>query len=179
MLREQFRLMQRNALGKAPMDASQQRAIAQDLHAKLIAYWHDVDFNWGRNAASYYTEDGVFESGGVAPYKGRREIEEFYAFRRDRGPRVVLHAVINFHCTFESDTVANCAWVCMLYAHDGEAPQATAPPINVSLVRDTVVLDDGAWLVKHRKWSSMFKGGAAATVLPREEMEKRLAAKKD
>ena len=61
------------------MDAAKKREIAFDLHNKLVAYWHDVDFNWGLNAASYYTEDGVFESGGVAPYTGRGEIEEFSA----------------------------------------------------------------------------------------------------
>ena len=159
------------------MDAAQRRDIARDLQDKLIAYWHDVDFNRGLNAAGYYTEDGVFESGGVAPYTGRAEIEEFYAFRRDRGPRVVLHAVVNFHCTVESGAVAHTAWVCMLYAHDGEAPQATAPPINVSLVKDINVLVDGEWLVRRRTWNAMFRGGAPATVLPRDEMEKRLAAK--
>jgi hypothetical protein len=160
------------------MDAAKKREIAFDLHNKLVAYWHDVDFNWGLNAASYYTEDGVFESGGVAPYTGRGEIEEFYAFRRDRGARVALHAIVNFRCEVESETSANGAWVCMLYAHDGEAPQPTAPPINVSLVKDVYVLQDGEWLVKRRTWNGMFKGGAAATVLSRDEMEKRLASKK-
>ena len=35
--------------------------LAQHLNAMLIEYWHDVDTNEGRNAASYYTEDTVFE----------------------------------------------------------------------------------------------------------------------
>ncbi len=116
----------------------------------------------------------MFEGNGFA-YNGRAEIEEFYAYRRDRGPRVVLHAVVNFSCTFESDTRANAAWVCMLYGHDGEAPQPTAPPINISLVRDEYVLERGEWLVKRRSWSTLFEGGVPVTKLSREAMEKRRA----
>ncbi len=67
------------------MNDTQKRDTARDLEQKLIAYWHDVDFNWGRNAGSYYTEDAIFEGGAMAPYNGRAEIEEFYAFRRDAG----------------------------------------------------------------------------------------------
>ena len=61
----------------------------------------------------------------------------------------------------------------MLYAHDGEAPQPTAPPINVSLVRDDYVLERGEWLVKRRSWSTLFEGGAPVTKLSREAMEQR------
>ena len=145
------------------------------LHQKLVRYWHDVDFNWGRNAASYYTEDGVFDGGNV--YNGREEIEEFYAYRRDRGARVALHVVANFLCDADSDDHATATWVCMLYAHDGEAPQVTAPPINVSKVTDEYVKVNGEWLCKHRKWKTLFKGGTAATILSPEEMAKRKAAK--
>jgi hypothetical protein len=156
------------------MDAATQRDTRHDLHDKLVRYWHDVDFNWGRNAAGYYCEDAVFEGEGFA-YNGRGEIEEFYAFRRERGPRVVLHAVINFSCTFESDTRANAAWVCMLYGHDGEAPQASAPPINVSLVRDVYVCERSEWLVKRRLWRTLFEGGAPVTKLSRDALEQRRA----
>ena len=158
------------------MDAATERETRLDLHDKLMRYWHDVDFNWGRNAGGYYTEDAVFEGPGFA-YKGRVEIEEFYAFRRDRGPRVVLHAVVNFTCGFEGDTRANAAWVCMLYAHDGEAPQPTAPPINVSLVRDAYVREGGEWLVQRRSWSALFEGGAPVTKLAQGDMQRRRAGK--
>ena len=43
------------------MDKVERQAIARELHDKVIAYWHDVDFNWGRNAGEYYTEDGIFD----------------------------------------------------------------------------------------------------------------------
>jgi hypothetical protein len=156
------------------MDAATQRDTVHDLHDKLVRYWHDVDFNWGRNAGGYYCGDAVFEGEGFS-YRGRAEIEEFYAYRRERGPRVVLHAVANFTCDFESDTRANAAWVCMLYGHDGEAPQPTAPPINVSLVRDVYVREHGAWLVQRRSWSTLFQGGAPVTKLSRDALEQRRA----
>lgn len=155
------------------MDKVERQTAARELHDKLIAYWHDVDFNWGRNAGAYYTEDGIFD-GATFSYNGRQQIEEFYAFRRDRGPRVVLHAVINFHCTFESDTLAHGDWVCVLWAHDGEPPQESAPPISTSLIKDTYVLQDGEWLVKRRTWHTLFKGGVEVTILKPEDMAKRM-----
>jgi hypothetical protein len=158
------------------MDAAAERDTRLDLHDKLVRYWHDVDFNWGRNAGAYYTADAIFEGPGFA-YKGRAEIEEFYAFRRDRGPRVVLHAVVKFDCTFASDTRAEGAWVCVLYAHDGQAPQPAAPPINVSLVRDVYVRERGEWLVQRRTWSALFEGGAPVTKLSQGDVQQRRAGK--
>jgi len=154
------------------MDAATERDTRLDLHAKLVRYWHDVDFNWGRNAGGYYCDDAVFEGEGFA-YRGRAEIEEFYGYRRERGPRVVLHAVVNFTCDFASDTRANAAWVCMLYGHDGEAPQPSAPPIMVSLVRDVYVLERGEWLVQRRTWSTLFQGGVPVTKLSPDAMQRR------
>jgi hypothetical protein len=158
------------------MDAVAERELRLDLHDRLVRYWHDVDFNWGRNAGRYYTADAVFEGPGFA-YRSRAEIEEFYAFRRDRGPRVVLHAVVNFTCDFETDSCANAVWVCVLYAHDGEAPQPTAPPINVSLVRDVYVREGNEWLVQRRTWSALFEGGAPVTKLSPDDLQARRAGK--
>jgi hypothetical protein len=159
------------------VDAATRRDTVHDLHEKLVRYWHDVDFNSAREAGGYYCADAVFEGEGFA-YKGRAEIEEFYAYRRDRGPRVVLHAVVNFSCTLQNAARANAAWVCMLYAHDGEAPQPTAPPINVSLVRDLYVLEQGEWLVKRRSWSTLFEGGVPVTKLSRDALLKRRAERR-
>ena len=72
------------ALDKGSFDAT--REIARQLHEKVVAYWHDVDFNWGRNASAHYTEDGVFLGSSVR-YDGRAEIQEFYNWRLDRGER--------------------------------------------------------------------------------------------
>jgi len=157
------------------MTPAEQRDAIADLHNKLIAYWHDVDFNWGRNAGSYYTEDAVFETAASGnAYHGRAEIEAFYAFRQDRGARVNVHAVVNFTCAFERDRVLG-SWICVLYAHDGEPPQQSAPPIVTALVKDIYVQQGGEWLVERRTWHILFRGGVPGTQASRADIEKRLA----
>jgi hypothetical protein len=147
------------------MTPGEKRDIQTDLFNKVVAYWHDVDFNWGRNAGAYYTEDAIFESsmGDADSYVGRKQIEAFYAFRVARGPRVNVHSVTNFHCEFKSDTEVLTSWLCFIHAHDGEAPQVAAAPINISLVKDVTVLETGEWLVKRRTWHPLFRGGVPAT----------------
>lgn len=159
------------------MNNSEQRHIARDLHDNLVAYWHDVDFNWGSNAGSHYTDDAAFVA-GETQYKGREEIEEFYLWRKDRGARVNVHLVGNFHCEFESETRVNASWICTLFAHDGEAPQTSAPPISITKVDDIYVRDHaGNWLCERRTWHSLFRGGAPATVMSSEELASRQAGK--
>lgn len=51
------------------MTLSEKSCISRHLEETVIAYWHDVDFNWGRNAAAHYTEDAVFVSPRVR-YEG-------------------------------------------------------------------------------------------------------------
>lgn len=53
-----------------PMSPSA-KEISYDLQQKLVDYWHDVDFDWSRNAGSYYTDDAVF--GDPANTHGGRE----------------------------------------------------------------------------------------------------------
>lgn len=155
------------------MNQAEKRQNARNINEDLVAYWHDVDFNWGTNAGAHYTDDAVFE-GGTIYYDGRDEIEDFYAWRKERGARVNVHLVGNFHCEFESDTLAKITWICTLYAHDGEAPQLSAAPISISRVEDIFVLSrNGQWLCKNRKWNGLFKGGVASTSLSAAELKIR------
>ncbi|MBX3564153.1 MAG: nuclear transport factor 2 family protein [Sphingomonas sp.] len=157
------------------MSPAEKRDVIADLHHKLVAYWHDVDFNWGRNAAEYYTEDAIFEiRNGSNPYHGRAEIRAFYTYRHDRGPRVVVHAISNFLCDFEDDARVRSSWICMIYAHDGEPPQVSAPPIAISRVDDILVLQDDDWLIERRTWNPLFRGGVKSTHASAEDIAKRL-----
>lgn len=159
------------------MTPADRRDIIAGLYDNLVAYWHDVDFNWGKSASKYYTQDAHFEvKNGSNPYRGRAEIAAFYAYREDRGARVVVHAVHNFLCTVESATRATSAWICMIYAHDGEPPQVSAPPIAISRIEDGYVLVDGEWLVERRIWYPLFRGGAKSTHASAEEIAKRVGA---
>ncbi|WEX08102.1 nuclear transport factor 2 family protein [Chelativorans sp. AA-79] len=149
-------------------------AIARHLEEKVIAYWHDVDFNWGRNAADHYTVDGVFVS-PHARYEGREQIREFYAWRAERGARVNVHLVGNFHLRSLGENEAEVHWICTLYAHDGAAPQQSAPPVAISRVEDSFVRDgDGPWLCRQRRWHTLFRSDIPTTRLNKEEMATRM-----
>lgn len=134
------------------------------IEAQLHEYWHDVDRNWGRNAAAWYTEDAVF-GGEAATYKGRKEIAAFYQFRIDRGiARVAVHSVSNFRVSFEGCNRAQSTWYLFSYAADGTPVLPTHAPIIVALVSDTHERqNDGRWLCAHRNFDVLFAGGTKPT----------------
>jgi hypothetical protein len=141
---------------------SSRLAVRQELEALLYDYWHDVDTNWGRNAGDYYTDDAVFQ-GEAATYHGRAKIQQFYAWRVTQGARLAVHAVNNFRVVVEGEDRASATWYLLLYAANGERILPTHPPITISLVTDAYVKGpDGGWLCSHRKFETLFQGGAPA-----------------
>jgi len=159
------------------MELSTVSATSRHLEELVIAYWHEVDFNWGENAAEHYTADGLFVS-ARSHYEGRAQIREFYAWRKERSARVNVHLVGNFYLKNLTDSQADVDWICILYAHDGVAPQQSAPPIAISRVSDIFVrANDGPWLCKRRQWETLFSGGAPTTGLTKDEMAKRVSQK--
>jgi hypothetical protein len=150
------------------MDRDERIRITVELEALLADFWHDVDANWGRRAADFFTEDGVFEA-SERTYAGRDTIERFYGYRRDRGARVAVHAFSNFRVEPKSPTEATSTWYLFLYAADGEPVLPTTPPIQIALATDHCVkCDDGRWRYRHRKFSVWFKGGVPTTTMPGE-----------
>jgi ketosteroid isomerase-like protein len=145
------------------MDFQERLKARQELEILLMDYWHDVDTNWGRNAADYYTDDAVFES-ARASYHGKTKIRQFYQYRIDRGPRVAVHSVTNFRVELESPTRAVCNWFLHLYAQDGKPILPTNPPIQIAHMTDVCVKQpDGRWLYAHRKFETWFEGGVPTT----------------
>jgi hypothetical protein len=141
----------------------QRLTITRELEMQLTDFWHEVDTNWGRNAADFYTEDGVFEASAHS-YRGRGKIEEFYRFRLNRGPRVAVHAIANFRAVPQDNDNAISTWYLLLYADDGEPILPSAPPIQIAFATDTCVREsDGVWRYKHRKFDVWFKGGVPTT----------------
>lgn len=137
--------------------------ITRELEILLTDYWHDVDTNWGRRAAEFFTEDGVFE-GSENAYRGRAKIDEFYRFRLNRGPRVAMHTIANFRAVPQDDRTAISTWYLLLYANDGEPILPSAPPIQMAYATDLCVkCEDGRWRYKHRKFQVWFKGGVPTT----------------
>jgi hypothetical protein len=147
---------------------SEQEALFERarIEAQLHDYWHDVDRNWGRNAASYYTENAVF-GGEAATYTGRAEIAAFYRYRIDRAvERVAVHSVTNFRVTFEGRDRALSTWYLLSFAADGKPILPTHPPIVVALVSDLHERQaDGRWLCARRNFDVLFAGGTRPTNL--------------
>lgn len=144
------------------MTDQERLAVAQELQLLLADYWYDVDTNWGRNAGGYYTEDAVFETNKTS-YRGRKQIEAFYQYRLDRGPRVAVHGFTNFRVVLDGPDKAVCNWYLILFAHDGVPILESAPPNQIAQMTDTMVKRDGRWLIQHRKFDSQFEGGAPTT----------------
>ncbi|MCO5066866.1 MAG: nuclear transport factor 2 family protein [Rhizobiaceae bacterium] len=145
------------------MSLTQERLwTSWELHTLLVDYWHDVDTNWGRNAASYYTEDALFE-GSQASYRGREQIAKFYRWREDRGARTAVHLVSNFRAELLGPAEALCTWYLQLYAADGVPVLPTHAPILVAMMTDRCQRLDEGWLCSHRKFESWFEGGIATT----------------
>ena len=136
------------------------------IEAQLHDYWHDVDRNWGRNVASYYTENAVF-GGEAATYTGRPEIAAFYQYRVDRGvARVAVHSVTNFRVLFEGRDRARSTWYLLSFAADGEPVLPTHPPIIIALVSDVHDRQpNGSWLCASRNFEVLFAGGTKPTNL--------------
>lgn len=147
------------------MDVDERLRITAELQAMLADFWHEVDTNWGRRAADYFTEDGVFEA-SARSYKGRATIDRFYRFRQDRGPRVAAHTVANFRAVPIGPGEAVCTWYLLLYAADGEPVLPATPPIQIARATDHCVLgEDGRWRYRHRKFETWFKGDVPTTTM--------------
>ena len=137
-------------------------ALNQDLSLQLAEYWHEIDFNGGRGASAYYTEDAVFH-GQFASYEGVAKIQQFYDWRRTRGARLSVHSFTNFRAWFTGPDAAEATNFLFLYAADGERVLPTHPPITISLATDRYVLRDGRWLCTYRRFEHLFEGDTPVT----------------
>lgn len=154
------------------MNDSARLELTRHLEMKLYDYWYEVDFNWGKNAHEYYTKDGVFESSGGNIYDGQDQIKAFYQYRLDRGARTVVHAVTNFRAQETKSGRATSTWFLMLYASDGEPVHTSTPPILIAAMTDQYEQQEtGEWLVSHRLFSSLFKGGIPTTSMPTDKTD--------
>ena len=132
--------------------------IRQELEVLNIAFWRDVDSNWGRNAHTFFAEDGVYTTSHKAR-KGHEAIRGFYTERESRGPRVARHLIHNFFVTVHDESHATAEWTMCLYADDGEAPLLSEPPIMIGAVTDECVRGpDGTWRYASRTTRALFKG---------------------
>ena len=133
-----------------------------ELSLQLADYWHEIDTNGGREASSYYTEDGVFH-GQMASYEGRAKIQQFYDWRVAQGPRLAVHSFTNFRAWFTGEDTAEASNYLFLYAANGVKILPTHAPITISMATDKYVRVDGRWLCTYRRFEHWFEGGAPIT----------------
>jgi hypothetical protein len=133
-----------------------------ELSLQLAEYWHEIDFNGGRNASSYYVPEAEFH-GQQASYIGVAKIQQFYDWRREQGPRLSVHSFTNHRAWLTGDDSAEATNFLMLYAANGERILPTHPPITISLATDKYVRRDGRWLCTWRQFEHLFEGGAPIT----------------
>ncbi len=137
--------------------------IVQELERLNIAFWHEVDSNWGRRAHEFFTEDGRYNTSQKSR-QGRAAIQEFYTARHDRGDRIARHLINNFHVMVQDENHATAEWTMVLYAADGVAPLPSEPPILIGAVRDECVRGaDGQWRYASRSTTALFKGDKPTT----------------
>lgn len=133
------------------------------LALQMANYWHEIDFNGGKNAGTYYTEDGVFH-GPFASYEGRAKIQRFYDWRVEQGPRLSVHAFTNFRAWFTGPDSAESTNFLFLYAANGVKPLLTHAPITISLATDKFIrAEDGRWMCTYRRFEHLFEGDTPVT----------------
>lgn len=133
------------------------------LALQLADYWHEIDFNEGREASAYYTADAVFQ-GQFASYEGREKIQRFYDWRREQGPRLSVHSFTNFRAWFTGSDRAEATNFLFLYAANGEKVLPSHAPVTISLATDRYIRDDtGRWLCTFRRFEHLFESDTPIT----------------
>ncbi|MFC5499277.1 nuclear transport factor 2 family protein [Caenimonas terrae] len=134
-------------------------ALRYELEAFTIDFWHEVDIQGGGRAAACYLDDGVFAT-SVREYRGRAELDAFYARRRHWEPRVSIHVVSNFRIDAVDAGAARCGYILGLFAADGEPVLPSGPPVMLGTVEEVLVRQqDGSWRYASRRVLPLFRDG--------------------
>lgn len=143
-----------------PLGWLQRLAAAGSVEATVLhhclwtlecAYWEDVDNNQGRLAAEFYCDDAIFDVGlPGARIEGKASISEFYAGRRNQGPRTSLHLVSNFALYQWNGNSASTRAIVSLIANDGELPQPMDFPLLIVSAETEYRMVEGSWKIAAR-----------------------------
>lgn len=134
-----------------PAGAGEAAAVQHYFWTMECAYWKDVDFNAGQNAAEFYCEDAVFDVGlPGARFEGKVAIAKFYAGRRAQGRRTTLHIVNNFILMDWNASLARTHAIVSLIGADGEPPQQVDIAQLLTSAQTEYVNVDGSWKVASR-----------------------------
>lgn len=145
------------------MDAHERLVILREIDDLAVAYWNDVDTNWGRNAHDHFTEDGIFTT-SIKTRRGRSAIKEFYQGRIDRGERVARHLINNHKVVIHGRDHVSTMWILSLFAADGAPILPSRPAIMIADVREDIVRGaDDRWRYKSRVVTPLFRDDTPTT----------------
>lgn len=131
-------------------------AIAHlELTRLVTESWAEIDLRRGADIGRFFTEDAVFDI-GPAQYRGRDGIEAEFRSRVERGPRTARHVLTNLRVQHVAADRAEVHGYVVLYASDGDPPLPLAAPVSVGEVVDTLVQEDGQWLIASRCFAAAF-----------------------
>lgn len=145
------------------MEVAERLRIRQEIEARAIDYWYEVDVHDGLRAHEYFTADGVFTS-SVKTHRGQEAIKAFYAQRKVRGSRTSRHVISNFRVVVADRDHASTQWVLSLYAADGMPILPSKPPIMLADVIEELVREpDGVWRYRSRTIRAVFRDDTPTT----------------
>ncbi|WP_432827999.1 nuclear transport factor 2 family protein [Dactylosporangium sp. CA-092794] len=139
--------------------------VREALLTTVTALWFDIDHRNGANAAGFFTPDAELRF-SAASFRGTAAIEDVYANRAARGPRVSRHIVTNLHVIEHRLHRARAVSVLLLFAEDGEAPRPSTAPTLIADVYDQFEHRDGRWLIDSRRIENLFIDPATQLAVP-------------
>jgi hypothetical protein len=135
--------------------------LREELLEVVTALWFDIDHHNGTSASGFFLPDGEVRFGERA-FRGTAEIDELYAARAGRGPRVSRHVATNLHGPGTASAVS----ILTLFAEDGEPPRPAVTPAMVGDVTDVFELREGRWLIRSRLIEQLFIVPATVIAVP-------------
>jgi hypothetical protein len=145
------------------MDTLERLQIIREIEELMVDYWHDVDHNWGKNAHTYYTEDGSYTT-SIKTRTGRQAIKDFYDVRENRGERVARHVINNLKITIHDRNRVSAVSILSLFAADGSPVLPSKPAIMIADLLDEIMRGpDGRWLYVSRTIKALFRDDTPTT----------------
>ena len=126
-------------------------SIAYALEHCFSQMWEEVEFNMGRNIAVFYTDDALLRIGSGMELRGIREIEAFYAYRRDLGGRVSRHLATNYRFDFSTYIQNGRVRVLTIVTHYGDSgPQPLQSALPLGIYDSELIFErqsDSSWRI--------------------------------
>ena len=150
------------------MNAPDRLLLWHALYELEARYWHDVDFNGGRDADRFFLPDCVMVVGDNR-FEGRDKIREFYRWRELQAATAISsmkttrHLINNLFVEASDDRSAKVLGIVCFYGASvrAPAPQSKPPMLVADLINHCVLGDDDRWRFKSHTLQPVFMGHEA------------------